>query len=280
VSNSKISALTSATTPLAGTETLPVVQSSTTKQVSVANLTAGRAVTMLSGQVGTKTTSPASDISSTFSAGLASASAGTAVAATLCNTVAAAVGNETQLTFSPASNYSATGAIGVVIESIATANSALKFYTYNAGLLEAARIDSGGNYIPKNAAKGVNFTANTPLAGMTSQLLNWYEEGTWTPNQGGGLTVVGTFSSSGKYTRIGRQVTVAGQFNATTSVAAAASAICCTNLPFSSVTSGAGSMVNATVSASSTCLTSAANLYVATAMAATTVIYFSVTYFV
>ena len=44
MSNNKISQLTSATTPLAGTETLPIVQSSTTKQVSVANLTAGRAV--------------------------------------------------------------------------------------------------------------------------------------------------------------------------------------------------------------------------------------------
>ena len=44
MSNSKISALTSATTPLAGTETVPVVQSSTTKQVSVANLTVGRPV--------------------------------------------------------------------------------------------------------------------------------------------------------------------------------------------------------------------------------------------
>lgn len=40
----KISALTASTTPLAGTEVLPIVQSSTTKQVSVANLTAGRAV--------------------------------------------------------------------------------------------------------------------------------------------------------------------------------------------------------------------------------------------
>jgi hypothetical protein len=41
----KISALTASTTPLAGTEVLPIVQSSTTKQVSVANLTAGRSVT-------------------------------------------------------------------------------------------------------------------------------------------------------------------------------------------------------------------------------------------
>jgi len=48
MANSKISALTSATTPLAGTETLPVVQSSATTKVTVANLTAGRAVSALS----------------------------------------------------------------------------------------------------------------------------------------------------------------------------------------------------------------------------------------
>jgi hypothetical protein len=44
MSNSKISALPSATTPLAGTEVLPVVQGGITEQVSVANLTAGRDV--------------------------------------------------------------------------------------------------------------------------------------------------------------------------------------------------------------------------------------------
>jgi len=41
----KISALPASTTPLAGTEVLPIVQSGVTKQVSVANLTAGRAAT-------------------------------------------------------------------------------------------------------------------------------------------------------------------------------------------------------------------------------------------
>lgn len=40
----KISALPAATTPLAGTEVLPIVQGGTTDQVSVANLTAGRDV--------------------------------------------------------------------------------------------------------------------------------------------------------------------------------------------------------------------------------------------
>jgi hypothetical protein len=44
----KISGLPASTTPLAGTEVLPIVQSTTTKQVSVANLTAGRAVAALS----------------------------------------------------------------------------------------------------------------------------------------------------------------------------------------------------------------------------------------
>jgi hypothetical protein len=44
----KISALPLATTPLAGTEVLPIVQSATTDQVSVANLTAGRSVSAAS----------------------------------------------------------------------------------------------------------------------------------------------------------------------------------------------------------------------------------------
>lgn len=48
MADTKISALTGATTPLAGTEVVPLVQSSTTKNVSIANLTAGRAVSVSS----------------------------------------------------------------------------------------------------------------------------------------------------------------------------------------------------------------------------------------
>ena len=44
MADTKISALTSATTPLAGTEVVPLVQSSTTKKVTVDNLTAGRSI--------------------------------------------------------------------------------------------------------------------------------------------------------------------------------------------------------------------------------------------
>ena len=40
----KISGLPASTTPLAGTEVLPIVQGGVTKQVSIANVTAGRAI--------------------------------------------------------------------------------------------------------------------------------------------------------------------------------------------------------------------------------------------
>lgn len=44
MADTKISALPASTTPLAGTEVLPIVQGGATKQVSVANLTTGRAL--------------------------------------------------------------------------------------------------------------------------------------------------------------------------------------------------------------------------------------------
>lgn len=48
MADKKISALTGASTPLAGTEVLPIVQSGSTVKVSVADLTAGRAISALS----------------------------------------------------------------------------------------------------------------------------------------------------------------------------------------------------------------------------------------
>jgi hypothetical protein len=51
MANTKITALTSATTPLAGTEVLPVVQSSATVKVAVSDLTAGRSVSMASATI-------------------------------------------------------------------------------------------------------------------------------------------------------------------------------------------------------------------------------------
>jgi hypothetical protein len=60
------------------------------------------------------------------------------------------------------------------------------------------------------AGNGIDYSANTPAAGMTSQLLNWYEEGTWTPVRHGFTEVIGggAITNTGTYTRISRQVTV------------------------------------------------------------------------
>jgi hypothetical protein len=46
MADAKISALTGATTPLAGTEVVPVVQGAQTRKVSIADLTAGRTVAL------------------------------------------------------------------------------------------------------------------------------------------------------------------------------------------------------------------------------------------
>lgn len=61
MADTKISALTASTTPLAGTEVLPIVQTGVTKQVSVANLTAGRS-TSASNFVPTGSTVPANGL--------------------------------------------------------------------------------------------------------------------------------------------------------------------------------------------------------------------------
>jgi len=57
INPNQVTGLPASTTPLAGTEVLPVVQGGVTKQVSVANLTAGRQVEMSSLRTGTWTTS-------------------------------------------------------------------------------------------------------------------------------------------------------------------------------------------------------------------------------
>jgi hypothetical protein len=85
------------------------------------------------------------------------------------------------------------------------------------------------------AAKGINFTANTPKAGMTSQLLNWYEEGTFTPvltPAGGSITPNATYTG-GYYTRIGNLVTVNISIYVT-SVSSPTGALSVTGLPFTS----------------------------------------------
>jgi hypothetical protein len=177
MADKKISALTGATTPLAGTEVLPIVQGGSTVKVANNDLRPK--------QIQSNATSGVLQI------------AGPASAATRVMTT-------------PDANFTAAR-------------------TDAAQSLTGDQTLATGNLIQGTAAKGVNFTANTPAAGMTSQLLNAYEEGTWTPTIGNGsLTVSGAV-----YTRVGRLVTVQVNIASITDITTAA-AITISGLPFAS----------------------------------------------
>jgi hypothetical protein len=89
------------------------------------------------------------------------------------------------------------------------------------------------NFIQGTAAKGINFTANTPAAGKTSQLLNWYEEGTWTPNDASGAGLSLTLNGTFYYAKVGRIVTLT--FNITYPVTASTANAVIGSLPFTSI---------------------------------------------
>ena len=90
---------------------------------------------------------------------------------------------------------------------------------------------SVGNATPSTSGAGITFPA-TQSASSDANTLDDYEEGTWTPVQGSGVTVVGAYSSSGRYTKIGRLVSIAGRISGATSIATTAGTIMMTGLPF------------------------------------------------
>lgn len=67
-----------------------------------------------------------------------------------------------------------------------------------------------GNLVIGTAGKGIDFSADPSAPGMTSELLDDYEEGTWTPELqfGGASTGITYAQRSGRYTKIGRTVTI------------------------------------------------------------------------
>jgi hypothetical protein len=89
---------------------------------------------------------------------------------------------------------------------------------------------STGNLVIGTAGKGIDFSADPSAAGMTSELFDDYEEGTWTPADGSGAGLVLTVGAC-TYTKVGRLVTVIG--TVTYPVTASASNMLISGLPFS-----------------------------------------------
>jgi hypothetical protein len=271
----KISALTGATTPLAGTEVLPIVQGGSTVKVAVSNLTAGRAVSAASLAL-TTTPLPASSGGTGLTAvtagyipfgnsatalntdaglfwdntnkrlGLGTASPGTLVDVNFASTGGAMrirntqtdgfadvrVGNDAQANLGYLRvGGSAYGGIYQNTFSVATGGGytiqMAPQNTLNTSFFPAGGVSIGdttdpgagslrltNNLVIGTSGKGIDFSATAGTG--TSELLNDYEEGTWTAklydaSNGGNASAT---TATGYYTKIGNQVTLTvGNFN-------------------------------------------------------------------
>jgi hypothetical protein len=107
---------------------------------------------------------------------------------------------------------------------------------------------STGNLVIGTSGKGIDFSATPGTAGATSELLNDYEEGTWTPTDGSGAGLTITFNNA-KYTKIGRLVYISVDTIEYPVTASAANAVMA-SLPFTNLAGNVASSALVTSSAS------------------------------
>jgi hypothetical protein len=233
MSDKKISQLTAATTPLAGTEVLPIVQSGATVKVTVDNLTTGKAVTVgsLTDAGNLSFTGTGSRITGDFSSATIANRVAFQSSATNGATVPVALPNGTSTTAGFVANSSSSDPanasemiIAVVggsdvrfASQIRGTGTYLPMSFFNGGSKRLEITTAGdvsvttGNLVIGTSGKGIDFSADPSAAGMTSELLDDYEEGTWTPTDASGAGL--TFNvQTANYTKIGRIVTVYLQF--------------------------------------------------------------------
>jgi hypothetical protein len=131
----------------------------------------------------------------------------------------------------------------VQISNMAT-NGDIVFYTHPSGSInEAARFTDSGN-LKFPSGQGIDFSADGNAAGMTSELLDDYEEGTWTPTWGSQLSppngATGLTLLTAHYVKVGTMVFVRANFtlNNASGTFAANTSITLSSLPFSPVQRG------------------------------------------
>jgi hypothetical protein len=212
MADTKISALTAATTPLAGTEVLPIVQSGTTKKVSVNDLTTGKPVSMtkLTANIPSGTTYHELVADGLLNYGASGYLTGSFTAATVAGAPGVYIGYNSS-TKSGIVGPSAVGGApnqGLEIWAYDNATAFKQVATVSAVTAKAGLTLDIGNLIIGTSGNGIDFSA-TPGTG-TSELFNDYEEGTWTPVLTGGTTnptyTVSASETGGRYTKIGNIV--------------------------------------------------------------------------
>ena len=104
-------------------------------------------------------------------------------------------------------------------------------------LTTTGAITSGGNIVMASG-NGIDFSANANDAGMTSELLDDYEEGNWTPGvESGGWSGINSNSLTAKYVKIGRLVHVQAYIEGLTG-SGNGTAMRLNGLPFSTISLG------------------------------------------
>lgn len=114
--------------------------------------------------------------------------------------------------------------------------------------LYTARADVNGHVLLNQSGTGIDFSATANSSGtMTSELLNDYEEGTWTATLDtfSGTAPTTTVTATGQYTKIGRLVHVEVLFS-NVSTAGASGDVKISGLPFNGIT---GNPANGTCAA-------------------------------
>jgi hypothetical protein len=228
MADKKISQLPASTTPLAGTEVIAVVQSGDTKKVAVSDLTNGRDVSVLSLDVVAGASASDGFVQriykdTTLLGELGIGAGGQSIYFGQGATVLLALNSQSALIPRGTNGAARTGQI-----SLGTATNRFN------------EIHLAGNVVIGTAGKGIDFSADANAAGMTSELLNDYEEGNWTPTY---LVETGTITananSTGKYVKIGRNVYIWG-YVSYASNSGASGLVTVGGLPFTSTSSGFG----------------------------------------
>jgi hypothetical protein len=97
-----------------------------------------------------------------------------------------------------------------------------------------------GNLVIATAGKGIDFSADPNPGGMTSELLDDYEEGTWTPTVIDGAVTGTGITYNGTYTKIGRLVYLNLQIKSTASDLRVASYVVFSGVPFTVFNASSG----------------------------------------
>jgi hypothetical protein len=243
MADTKISALTAVTTPVAGTSVLPIVQTGTTKKITITELTGTQVSAAGEVGIGGDTTGVVAGVSVTSKFCVKNEGANPVAGFVHVNDTTANSGSNTfacrsrgtlaaptvvqngdslwnmYIAGNDGTDLALAAEIRVEVDGVPGSNDMpgrILLRTTPDGSqapVDAVKIDSAqnvtvsaGNLIIGTNGKGIDFSA-TPGTG-TSELLDDYEEGDWTPTLVSTGATFGYSVQNGKYTKVGRQVFV------------------------------------------------------------------------